>query len=170
MTRSVACNMSQHLHLHLLLTCHIFCQTKVKNDKTWFPDTPIAKIKYWRSLPADNIQLGDDVYFECEVTTCRNRRQQQNTYIQIIFILTFDRCLRIPPSTTSPGGTTASGCPKTWKPASSLGTRLSSCKRSPLHHHHGFISSSQLIFIYDIDIKCNQYNTDYRYIFNWASP
>ena len=32
-------------------------------------DTPIAKIKYWRSLPADNIQLGDDVYFECEVGT-----------------------------------------------------------------------------------------------------
>ena len=36
--------------------------------KNRFADTPIAKIKYWRSLPADNIQLGDDVYFECEVT------------------------------------------------------------------------------------------------------
>ena len=36
--------------------------------KNPFADTPIAKIKYWRSLPADNIQLGDDVYFECEVT------------------------------------------------------------------------------------------------------
>ena len=29
--------------------------------------TPIAKIKYWRSLVSSDIHLGDDVYFECEI-------------------------------------------------------------------------------------------------------
>lgn len=34
----------------------------------FFAVTPIAKIKYWRSLISSNIHLGDDVYFECEIT------------------------------------------------------------------------------------------------------
>ena len=46
------------------------------NNKNLFADTPIAKIKYWRSLPADNIQLGDDVYFECEVKNCKTDKLQ----------------------------------------------------------------------------------------------
>ena len=29
--------------------------------------TPIATIKYWRSLVSSDIHLGDDVYFECEI-------------------------------------------------------------------------------------------------------
>ena len=33
-----------------------------------FSVTPIAKIKYWRSLVSSDIHLGDDVYFECEIT------------------------------------------------------------------------------------------------------
>ena len=159
--------MSQHLHLHLLLLCHIFCQTKVKNDKTWFPDTPIAKIKYWRSLPADNIQLGDDVYFECEVATCRNWRQQQNTYRSFLSL----------PSTGV--------CESRHLQHHLAAQRQAVARERGSRHHHwepdsrpakGHLSiitmapSSQLIFIYDIDIKCNQYNTDYRYIFNWASP
>ena len=32
-----------------------------------FSVTPIAKIKYWRNLVSSNIQLGEDVYFECEI-------------------------------------------------------------------------------------------------------